>query len=394
MNILTNVLKTELEKENIKVYPVTLALKGVNYETYSQDKNVIVFPAIRVPGKKAAKEAIMVNFRFMHTSNYMRAYQFDYIQLQTEFTIGRSGMFLHKKDNVPMMYTAHTMWNDMMRKRYSPTVAKIINWIFNTWFLIPPMKVADILTVPTEKVKKYYMETLGKKEPIVVIPGCVDGGKFLMNEEDEKTLQKMKDTFQLNGKKVIGFIGRVSKEKSIDQVVDYFEMIAGEMNDLVLMIVGDGPYYDDILKRANHSKYRERILIVGAVVNDTLKYYYRLFDVFCTASTFETQGLTYVESMWCKTPILARYDECLDHFLTSGVNGLTFTDYETWKDGLLTLVNNKEVVDRITANAFETAKTYAKDVWAKRMYFLYTQAKKLNEGTIKEIDYEAFHKIK
>lgn len=394
VNILTKVLKTELEKEGKKVYPVTLRLKGVNYQDLNQDKNVVTFPSMLLPGKKSRKEALIVSFRYVHMMKHLRAYQFDYIQCQTEFTIGKAAMLLRQIDNVPMVYTAHTMWNDMMEKRFSKRTAKFVNYILNKFFLIPPLKYTDLMTVPTEKVKQYYMETWHKEEPIIVIPGCVDGETFKMSEEDQIQFEKLKDNFRLHDKHTIGFIGRVAKEKNIDQVIDYFERVAEEIPNLILMIVGDGPYFEDINTRARNSKYSDRIIIVGAVPNTLMKYYYRLFDIFCTASTFETQGLTYVESMWCKTPVLARADHCLDHFLTNEVNGITFTDYESWKEGLNKLLNDKEYTNKIVSHAFETALTYDKGVWAKKMYYLYTQAKLFNEKKIDKFDYETFKNIK
>ena len=393
VNILTKVLKTELEKEGKKVYPVTLRIKGVNYESMSQDRNVVILPSICLPGKKAKKEALLVSFRFVHMMKNIRAYQFDYIQLQTEFTIGVAGLLLRKIDNVPMVYTAHTMWNDMMVKRFPKPIAKIVNGILNR-FLIPPLKFADLMTVPTDKVKQYYMETWKKEEPIVVIPGCVDGDLFTMNEEDENKLIRLKDNYQLKDKIVIGFVGRVSKEKNIDEVVDYFEKAAKDIPNLVLMIVGDGPYYENIAERAKNSEFNDRIIMVGAVSNTEIKYYYRMLDVFCTSSTFETQGLTYVESMWCKTPVLARFDHCLDHFLNSGVNGLTFTDYDSWLAGLRRIIDDKDFANRMIEEAYKTALTYEKHVWARRMYYLYTQAKLFNEKKIATFDLEAFKNIK
>ena len=393
VNILTKVLKTELEKEGKKVYPVTLRIKGVNYETYSQDRNVVVLPSVCLPGKKAKKEALLVSFRFVHMMKNIRAYQFDYIQLQTEFTIGVAGLLLRKMDNVPMVYTAHTMWNDMMIKRFPKFIAKIINGILNR-FLIPPLKYADLMTVPTEKVKDYYMTTWKKEEPIVVIPGCVDGDLFQMNEEDENRLEKLRDNFQLKDKVVLGFVGRVSKEKNIDEVVDYFEKAAEDIPNLVLMIVGDGPYYENVFERTSKSKFNDRVIMIGAVSNTEIKYYYRLLDVFCTSSTFETQGLTYVESMWCKTPVLARADHCLDHFLNSGTNGLTFTDFDSFLIGLNRIIHDQDFRNKLIEEGYKTALTYEKHVWAKRMYYLYTQAKLFNEKKINVFDKEAFKNIK
>ena len=394
MNILTNVLKVELEKQGKKVYPVTYALKGVDYCAYTQDKNVIIFPCLTMPGKKSATEALMMSPFPRHNMRVVSAYQFTYIQLQTEFTMGLVGLYLRKKYNIPMVYTSHTMWNDMMEKRYSKFVAKIINFVINHFMLVPPLKYSDLMTVPTHKVKDYYMNKWHKGEPIVVLPGCVDGNNFAMNDEDYEKLEKLRETFQLKDKIVLGYIGRVSKEKSIDVVLDYFEKCAEENHNLVLMIVGDGPYFKQINERCRYSKFNERIFFTGGVPNNTLKYYYRLFNVFCTASTFETQGLTYIESMWCHVPILAKDDRCLDHFLISGVNGVTFSDYDSWRVGLYKLTTDEIFTKHIVDEGYKTAKTYAKDIYAKRMYFLYNQARKFINKEIDEVDYDAFNAIK
>ena len=44
--------------------------------------------------------------------------------------------------------------------------------------------------------------------------------------------------------------------------------------------------------------------------------------------------------------------------------------------------------------AYQTALTYEKHVWARRMYYLYTQAKLFNEKKITTFDMEAFKNIK
>lgn len=394
VNILTNVLKVELEKIGKKVYPVSGKLKGVDYESFTQEKNVVAIKAFRLPGKKAKKEALVGSFRFFHNLKMLRPYQFNYIQMQTEFTFGMTSLMLRKRDNIPMVYTAHTMWNDMMNKRFHKIISKPFNAFLNKFILTPPLKKCSLMTVPTQKVKTLYINNWKQKEPIVVIPGCVDGKKFILSEEDKNTLHNIKESYDLMDKIVIGFVGRISREKSIDQVIDYFEKYALEEERLVLMLVGDGPDYDSIYERVKNSELADRIFMIGGVANTSLKYYYRLFDVFCTASTFETQGLTYIEAMWCHTPVLAREDECLNDFLFKDVNGVTFTDYESWKKGLNELINNKEYRNKITDAAYKTAEGYATDIWAKRMYYLYKSAKDIDEGKITDIDYQQFNKLK
>ena len=48
-------------------------------------------------------------------------------------------------------------------------------------------------------------------------------------------------------------------------------------------------------------------------------------DLFVSASTSETQGLTYVEAAANGLPLLCRRDPCLDDVLLPGENGFTYT---------------------------------------------------------------------
>lgn len=394
VNILSNVLKDELEKNGKKVYIVTLRLKGVDYTDYGQEKNVVVFHSFRLPGKQARKECLVYSIRHFHMTRFLRAYQFDYIQMQTEFTIGSAVLSLKKKDNIPVVYTAHTMWGDMFEKRLPKFIAKPFNWMMKKMLLTKPQKMADLMTVPTAKVKKYYMQEWGKKEPVVIIPGCVDGARFIMGEGDQEIFEKLKKSYRLEDKIVIGYIGRIAKEKNIQEILQYFEQIAPEIPNLVFFIVGDGPYYDEFCRKARNSEYSLRIIPIGGIPNKELKYYYRLFDVFCTASTFETQGLTYVESMWCNTPVLARQDDCLTDFMYNNENGMIYENYDEWKEHLYRIIKDKEFKKKICDNAFKTAETYSLDIWARRMYFLYTQAKLIRDNKITNINYEEFNALK
>ncbi|MCR5184828.1 MAG: glycosyltransferase [Bacilli bacterium] len=394
VNILSNTLKSELEKMGKKAYVVTFRIKGVDYQDVKQEKNIIVFRSSTIPGKAARKECLLFSLAFNHMTNHVRPYNFTYIQMQTEFAIGVVALRLKKKDNIPLLYTAHTMWNDMMEKRFAKPVAATIKFFMDNLLLKKPLRQANIMTVPTEKVKKYYMTEWKQKEPIVVIPGAVNKEKFLFKEGDEEILDSLKEKYDLQDKIVLGYIGRVSKEKSIHDVLEYFEKVADEIPNLVFMIVGDGPYFKEICHLAHNSKQAHRIIITGGVPNSEMKYYYNLFDAFCTASTFETQGLTYVESMWCKTPVIARQDDCLTNFLFDGVNGCIFTDFESWKERFLKVINDKDFKEKIVNNAYETALTYDKDIWAKRMYYLYKQGELFQNKKIKEVNYEEFNALK
>ena len=62
------------------------------------------------------------------------------------------------------------------------------------------------------------------------------------------------------------------------------------------MIVGDGPDIDKYKKQVSKNKLDDYVIFTGRIVYRDVPKYYRLADIFATASTSETQGLTVIEA--------------------------------------------------------------------------------------------------
>lgn len=98
------------------------------------------------------------------------------------------------------------------------------------------------------------------------------------------------------------------------------DQIAGTgREDFTFLLVGDGPSREEVLE---HARRRGVPLIyTGMVPHDQVPNYYRLGDLFVTASTSETQGLTYFEALASGVPVLCCKDPCVDGVVENGVNG-------------------------------------------------------------------------
>ncbi|EKC55400.1 glycosyl transferase, group 1 family, partial [human gut metagenome] len=70
--------------------------------------------------------------------------------------------------------------------------------------------------------------------------------------------------------------------------------------------------------------------------------YYPAGDLFVSASTSETQGLTYAEALAAGLPLLCRRDQCLRAVVEEGKNGW---QYRTEEEFLKDLKNWKEKED-------------------------------------------------
>ena len=82
------------------------------------------------------------------------------------------------------------------------------------------------------------------------------------------------------------------KKKNLDEVIENFKKLQSEYENITLLIVGGGPYFDEIVSGTSHPK----VIFTGMVNPDDVGKYYRIADAFLCASQSETQGLTFVEA--------------------------------------------------------------------------------------------------
>ena len=83
-----------------------------------------------------------------------------------------------------------------------------------------------------------------------------------------------------------------------------------------------------------------RVVFLGKIPPAHVPECYAAADLFVSASTSETQGLTYFEALSCGKPVLCREDDCLRDVVRDGENGFLFCDYESFAKGLRSLLES------------------------------------------------------
>lgn len=110
------------------------------------------------------------------------------------------------------------------------------------------------------------------------------------------------------------------------------------------MIVGDGPDREKLENYANELGIEDNVIFTGKVAWEDIPYYYHVSDIFATASTSETQGLTVVEAMAANLPAVCIDDEAFQGTIVDQLNGFIFKDEKEYCDLILKL--NKSVKER------------------------------------------------
>ncbi|MGA2847544.1 MAG: glycosyltransferase [Terracidiphilus sp.] len=122
------------------------------------------------------------------------------------------------------------------------------------------------------------------------------------------------------------FIGRLAHQKGIKETLATFEIVAPQLPNLSLYLVGpsDGEYGREVLAMAAASAFRSRIVIAGSVFGDKKYDYLRAADAFITLSHNEGQSVAHLEALAEGLPMILTKNSNMD-FLTEYGAGILVT---------------------------------------------------------------------
>ena len=268
----------------------------------------------------------------------------DIVHSQCEFSTFLMAHHIAHECDIPVVHTYHTVYEDythyigfkpiktirnmshipsigMHKKVATKAVAEFSKTI---------SRFCQAMIAPTEKVKDLLLG-YNSKCPVFVVPSGITLENF-RQELSEEERKQLRDKFNIKDDEIVAlFLGRVAKEKNINEVMKY---ISSRNENVKLLVVGDGPELDNLKKLADKMEISDRVTFAGMADPSEVWKYYQLGDFFTSASTSETQGLTYIEALSSGLPLLCRKDPCLDDVVLEGENGCLFTDENEFYSGM------------------------------------------------------------
>ena len=364
-------LKDGLEQLGHQVYIFT---------SFDEKKATELIPSdvINIPGRSYPfKNLKDYRYTFTHKRfvKIIKKYNLDIIHLQTEFNIAKIAKVAHKKLNIPVVHTMHTLWNDYF-KYLSPFFDKhahnLMNSLLKKMFMKDCAKMSEIQIVPTKKVfeqKDNY--ALGKE--IRIVPTGIELDRFYPNNLDKEKELKIKQSLNIKeGTFVFLYIGRTSEEKNIPTLIKAFAR--ANLDNSVFLIVGGGQELDELKDLEKELKIDNKIIFTGLVEWVNIPYYYQLGDVFLNASQSETQGLTYIEALASGKPLLVQKDECIEDVVVDYYNGLYFDGEDELVKKMKEIVKAPDTLKTIKANTLKSVENYSKEQFTKNILAIYNEA--------------------
>ncbi len=306
--------------------------------------------------------------------NYIKKMKLHVIHNNGEVSMRLLAEMAAKKYGIPMVYTYHTMIEDYTHYvdkggYFEDTAKRIVNGYTRRM-----SEHYNRLIAPTEKTEKALLR-FGVKKPIDIIPTGIDTQRLRPENVDSEKLSEIKKTLGIENCFTLCYVGRLAPEKNVSFILDNIKKANDAVGGLKFVITGYGPSEADLKAQVKELGLESIVVFAGKQKPEEIQYYFALGDAFVTASTSETQGLTYIEAMGAGVPVIARFDECLSNVLIQDVTGFEFTDGDSFVKEVVAFKNlSSEKREELRNSVLAKAEEYSLENFGAKIVKSYTAA--------------------
>lgn len=321
-----------------KKYEVTIIASGYSDETY-KDAELITFPVIikfgttgygpsKINRKIIKREVKKCDFIFNHES-------------VSPFSASFFASKYARKYKKPFFTYVHSIdWELFPETVKIPLfirkIAKSSFKIFVGWYLKSHNNIV-LVSFPTIKdiLKKNRVSGRFEIAPIG-IPNFFRPGK---------------SKFCYGDKIVIGYAGRLSREKGLRILLNDFLKLSSKFDNIFLLIVGDGPdrwIFDN----------KENIEVTGFISQGEVAEYLRAMDIFVLPSFTEANSISTLEAIRSGVCCVTRDVGAIRDYLKNGYNGFLFDKDSELLDILEKLIKDEKLRKKIQRNAGKSVSEY------------------------------------
>lgn len=269
--------------------------------------------------------------------------------------LGIVGTIMGKRMNCPKVVTYHTPGDQY--KNYIPSVfGPVKSGAFVDWYERIVYCSYDMILTPAEQWKRNLMKRGFKKDRIFVLPNCVDLNTQQKNITEEK-VQQIRDFYKLNGKQVVLYVGRMSPEKNIPDIINLAPKVVKEAPDTHFLLVGKGPYLNEYRKLARKVAPKD-VTFTGYVPDEDLANILNLSRLGIImvdgAQVFDITLLNY----WAnRVAAVCRLAGGMGDVIRDGDNGILFKSKAEAMDHIVHVLNNDKLCNKLADRGYETVKT-------------------------------------
>lgn len=320
----------------------------------------------QVPGDP---EDRMMRYRdLLALTPQLAAEAFDLIHVHTPFTAHYAGVALGRRLRLPVVATYHTLFEEYLHH--------YIHWIPRRWLRLAARRLSvhqcqqlNALVAPSQAMQQALT-----RYGVTTLTTVISTGLSLETFCQLQDKSDFRSHYGLAQKaRLLLYVGRAAFEKNIDFLIDMLPKVLAEHPTTQLIITGEGPAHDTLVRRAQEMGVAESVLFLGYLDrNGPLQAAYRAADIFVFASRTETQGLVLLEAMALGTPVVSTAMMGTLDVLKEGEGCLIADEnHDHFSTKVNHLLNNEALRQQLAKRAQIYAASWHEDVKSAELVALY-----------------------
>lgn len=199
----------------------------------------------------------------------------------------------------------------------------------------------DNIIAVSDSAKDVFLETF---------PKYIDKVKIIYDINDENFISKMADSGQsyddnFKGLRILT-VGRLAKQKGYDIALEACKMLKEKGINFRWYSLGIGPLEKEIQRYIAENNLNDYFKLLGVKSNPYP--YIKNCDIYVQTSKFEGFGLAIAEARMLNKPVVTTRFDAVYNQMIDRKNGLVVDmDAKSISDGILELINNKELKNEI-----------------------------------------------
>ena len=199
------------------------------------------------------------------------------------------------------------------------------------------------ITVAVSKAVEEYLKTQGVKNTTTIYTG-IDTNLYKPN-----SLNKLRKEFNIS--KDTFLIGIVAVLRAAKRHKDLIEAISTINENIKLIIIGDGPQKNNLLKLIKEKNLEQKVIMTGS--RDDIKDILSDLDLFVLPSNMEALGTSILEASSAGVPVVASNIGGISECVREDKNGLLFEaqNIQDLREKILLMIRDKERYNFYKQNA-------------------------------------------
>ncbi len=268
-----------------------------------------------------------------------------------DWVTGRAAIEIKKRTGKKLIVTIHST-------EYDRTAGKPWNKIVEEEKAL--IDNADIIVTVSRRLKEEIISLYKADEKkISVVYNAINKEKFKGIKKNSK-------------QKIVLYVGRLSVQKGIDNLIKAFKIVSEKYEDVLLYIIGEGSELPNLINLSIKLGLADKVIFLGRVPDQEMEVFYSIANIFVMPSVSEPFGIVALEAIASNVPTIVSTQSGVSEIIKNTFK-VDFWDTEQMADLILGVLNYDQIDKELSKNAYKELDNITWEKAAEKFITLYNE---------------------